>query len=225
MKNLLFAILFLCSLSIFAQAPVKRQQTTTRQQKTTAHSPQKKNSSQIQQSMPTKDLYFSGILSGHNYVDLGLPSKTLWATCNIGATSPHDYGSLYLLPFIDGSIIRTSNDIAYSQWGNSWCMPSAEQFKELMTCCTCSWKSYKGVMGYNFIGPNGYMLFLPAAGWTQRDEPVKQQGEFGSYWSGTLPSSATPEYRNLLTFDCKGIHVERDFIGLKQSIRPVMAGF
>lgn len=28
----------------------------------------------------------------HEYVDLGLPSGTLWATCNIGANSPKDYG-------------------------------------------------------------------------------------------------------------------------------------
>ena len=28
----------------------------------------------------------------HEYVNLGLPSGTLWATCNIGADSPEDYG-------------------------------------------------------------------------------------------------------------------------------------
>lgn len=31
----------------------------------------------------------------HEWVDLGLPSGTLWATCNIGATSPEDYGNYY----------------------------------------------------------------------------------------------------------------------------------
>ena len=31
-------------------------------------------------------------MSGHDWVDLGLPSGTKWATCNIGATSPEDYG-------------------------------------------------------------------------------------------------------------------------------------
>ena len=33
--------------------------------------------------------------NGHAYVDLGLPSGLLWATCNIGATSPEDYGDYY----------------------------------------------------------------------------------------------------------------------------------
>lgn len=34
-------------------------------------------------------------LNGHEYVDLGLPSGTLWATCNVGADSPEDYGDYY----------------------------------------------------------------------------------------------------------------------------------
>lgn len=33
--------------------------------------------------------------NGHEYVDLGLPSGTLWATCNIGASSPEQYGSYF----------------------------------------------------------------------------------------------------------------------------------
>jgi len=33
--------------------------------------------------------------SGHGYVDLGLPSGTLWATCNVGASKPSDYGDYF----------------------------------------------------------------------------------------------------------------------------------
>lgn len=33
--------------------------------------------------------------NGHEYVDLGLPSGTLWATCNVGAETPEDYGNYY----------------------------------------------------------------------------------------------------------------------------------
>ena len=32
---------------------------------------------------------------GHNYVDLGLPSGLLWATCNVGANTPEDYGDYF----------------------------------------------------------------------------------------------------------------------------------
>ena len=32
---------------------------------------------------------------GHEYVDLGLPSGLLWATCNVGADAPEDYGEYF----------------------------------------------------------------------------------------------------------------------------------
>lgn len=34
-------------------------------------------------------------LNGHEYVDLGLPSGTLWATCNLGASVPEAFGDYY----------------------------------------------------------------------------------------------------------------------------------
>ncbi len=34
----------------------------------------------------------SGTIDGRDYVDLGLPSGTLWATCNVGASKPEEYG-------------------------------------------------------------------------------------------------------------------------------------
>lgn len=33
-----------------------------------------------------------GVENGHEYVDLGLPSGTLWATCNVGAEMPEAFG-------------------------------------------------------------------------------------------------------------------------------------
>ena len=36
-----------------------------------------------------------GEISGHGYVDLGLPSGLKWATCNVGASSPEDYGDYF----------------------------------------------------------------------------------------------------------------------------------
>lgn len=34
-------------------------------------------------------------INGHEYVDLGLPSGTLWATCNVGADTPESYGDYF----------------------------------------------------------------------------------------------------------------------------------
>ena len=40
--------------------------------------------------------------NGFEYVDLGLPSKTMWATCNVGATKPEDTGLLFQFGQVDG---------------------------------------------------------------------------------------------------------------------------
>jgi len=37
----------------------------------------------------------TGTLNGHEWVDLGLPSGTLWATCNVGANAPEEYGDYF----------------------------------------------------------------------------------------------------------------------------------
>ena len=37
----------------------------------------------------------TGTVNGHDYVDLGLPSGTKWATINVGATTPEAYGNYY----------------------------------------------------------------------------------------------------------------------------------
>ena len=36
-----------------------------------------------------------GTVGGHAWVNLGLPSGTLWATCNVGANSPEEYGDYF----------------------------------------------------------------------------------------------------------------------------------
>jgi len=35
------------------------------------------------------------VLNGYEYVDLGFPSGILWATCNIGANSPEEFGDYF----------------------------------------------------------------------------------------------------------------------------------
>ena len=35
------------------------------------------------------------VMNGYAYVDLGLPSGTLWATCNVGASKPEEYGDYF----------------------------------------------------------------------------------------------------------------------------------
>ena len=40
--------------------------------------------------------------NGYEYVDLGLPSGTMWATCNVGASKPEDEGLLFQFGRVDG---------------------------------------------------------------------------------------------------------------------------
>ena len=43
----------------------------------------------------THEIYFDGYENGHTYVDLGLPSGTLWSTMGLDVNSPSDYGLYY----------------------------------------------------------------------------------------------------------------------------------
>ena len=54
----------------------------------------------------------------HEYIDLGLPSGTLWATCNVGASTPEDNG--YYFVWNEASINLSSNE----------CIPTRAQFQE-----------------------------------------------------------------------------------------------
>ena len=48
------------------------------------------------------ELISDGKERGFEYVDLGLPSGTMWATCNVGATEPEDEGLLFQFGRVDG---------------------------------------------------------------------------------------------------------------------------
>ena len=51
---------------------------------------------------------------GHEYVDLGLPSGLLWATCNVGADKPEDYGDYFAWG-------ETATKASYSWDTYQWC--------------------------------------------------------------------------------------------------------
>ena len=89
------------------------------------------------------------IINGHEYVDLGLSVK--WATCNIGAETPWDYGDYFAwgetepkddyssgncltygieLPDISGD---PEYDAARAGWGGTWRMPTGTEMDELIS--------------------------------------------------------------------------------------------
>ena len=68
------------------------------------------------------------------YVDLGLPSGTLWATCNIGADSPEDYGDYFAWG-------ETEGYKEYSWSSYKWCKGSGTT---LTKYCNDSYYGYNG---------------------------------------------------------------------------------
>ena len=146
-------------------------------------------------------------------IDLGLPSGTKWASCNIGANRATEYGNLYAwgatedaadielsllhwkvkdLPAICG----TELDTAMWKCGSKWRMPTKRQFKELKDHCSYEWITLSGVNGGKFTGPNGNWIFLPASGetflmdrrWNYTNDTkisIDRRGDEGHYWSVT----------------------------------------
>lgn len=147
-------------------------------------------------------------MGGHMYVDLGLPSGTLWSVCNMGADKPEEFGSYYAwgetstkssynwntysigteldsLPVLDDA-----HDAAAANWGYGWRMPSREDFDEIVTYCTKAWTTRNNVYGYLITGPNGNSMFLPASG-GRGDGNIYESGSCGFYWLNSVYTSDT----------------------------------
>lgn len=60
----------------------------------------------------------SNIANGHEYVDLGLPSGTKWAACNIGATVFYEYGEYYAWGETEPKEKYTEENYKYAKYNN-----------------------------------------------------------------------------------------------------------
>lgn len=155
----------------------------------------------------------SGIINGHEWVDLGLPSGLKWATCNVGASIPEEFGNYYAWgetePKIEytsinsltykvsfkklkksgivdeAGILTKDYDVASTAWGDTWRMPTIDEFQELISSCNWNFASFNGVNGYLVTGPNKKNIFLPAAAF-QQNTTVDNVGDFGDYWSSSI---------------------------------------
>ena len=178
-------------------------------------------------------------------IDLGLPSGTKWACCNVGATTPEGYGGYYAWGeteekdyydrntyqyYQNGSYVNlgsdiagTGYDVAHVKWGSSWVMPSLDQIKELVNNCTYTWTLMNGVLGGQFSGPTSGNIFLPAAGYRCYYSGLYVGGSLGYYWSSTPgPSYSIGTY--FLSFDSGGVlwydYSRED----GHTVRPVISG-
>lgn len=167
------------------------------------------------------------LVNGFEAVDLGLSVR--WATCNVDADSPEQFGGYYSWGEIKSSennrgwvgykwcnsswgvitkyctksnsqygtidyktTLELEDDIAHVDWGNSWRIPTKNEFKELMDSCIWSWTTIylnesktDSINGYKITGITGNSIFLPAAGY-YGEHGLKSRNKSIYYWSSTL---------------------------------------
>lgn len=133
-------------------------------------------------------------------IDLGLGVK--WATCNVGVSTPYDYGdklswgeiypkqyynwNTYIyckngnwyggMIYIGSDISETEYDVAHEMWGGNWRMPTNEEAEDLINNCKWEWTSYNGTSGMKVTGYNGNSIFLPSN---------NNNSVTGTYWTST----------------------------------------
>lgn len=143
------------------------------------------------------------------WIDLGLSVK--WASCNVGADNPEEYGWYYAwgeteekdvysfenyqhgyinsegkrkFTDIGKDIGGTEYDAATAELGDGARMPTEKELHELVS--SCRWKSvtYKDVNGMLVTGPSGNSIFLPFCGYyNSLQDYFAGEDMFGFYWS------------------------------------------
>lgn len=128
----------------------------------------------------------------YDYVDLGLPSGTMWATCNVGATKPEEHGLLFQWGHVDGyrygdsgngfdkygistesgdeyfseDVLQYEDDAARLNMGGKWRMPSVQQLKELIDNTTQHVDIVNKTRGVTFTSiKNNNSIFIPLDGY------------------------------------------------------------
>lgn len=143
-------------------------------------------------------------------VDMGTDVK--WARCNIGASSPEEYGDYYAWGETNTKEVYTKDtyiyynngvyadfgndisgsafDVAHVKLGGTWRTPTAEEWKKLMNRCLWEWITYNGNQGYLVINrSNNNSIFLPAAGERMGGSLDNTGSSIGCYWSSSLDKS------------------------------------
>ena len=126
----------------------QKQVSSTRQQESSNRSSMVQTIDVIVPYGPT-----TGTTNGHKWVDMGLPSGTRWATCNVGATTAEQPGKYYAWGEIVSKTTYTEGnskfhdkkatdisgdkvyDVAAAGWGAGWRMPTEKEFAELLHYC------------------------------------------------------------------------------------------
>jgi len=147
-------------------------------------------------------------------IDLGLPSGTRWACCNVAASGPEQCGGYYAWgdaletpPYtwssyayadkestdysclnIGENISGTQYDVASLTYHGEQRMPSAEDAEELIDHTNRVWTTFKGVDGCLVTGSSGHRIFFPSTGWKTAGE-TRDFGKDVNLWLSTAPKN------------------------------------
>lgn len=164
-------------------------------------------------------------------VDLGLSVK--WASWNVGASAPEGYGGLYFWGdstgkittcnenFIyQGNISGTEYDIARKQWGENWRLPTNTELEELKSSCEWVLTEQEGITGYRVTAQNNNSIFLPLAGYAEKESLERtKSGSLGYYWSGSWVSNNCSI--NITLFSDSQYVIDDGYPYKAYSVRPV----
>ncbi len=186
--------------------------------------------------------------SNHSYVDLGLPSGTLWATCNVGANNPWEYGDYFAwgetkpkteyswanYKFANGDLYSLKKYCNMSIFGNNVFSDSLtilEQSDDVgysqwnsdwcMPTIT-QWLELENECIWKWTkhnGKSGYSI-------TGRNDntiflPAERYNRFGNYWSSSL-NTDNPNKAWSLNFDSTKQNIGDNYRYLGQAVRAVM---
>ena len=133
------------------------------------------------------------------YVDLGLPSGTLWAAdCERR----------------DGKIIYESYDEAKLRN-----LPTREQFEELLN--VCKWVFIKDIQRHDCVGPNGAVITFPLGGGLKMSTNLSEQYTSSYFWLRTSGDTADNKKDAAVLNIYARIYVEDVFSGYHLPIRLV----
>ena len=119
-----------------------------------------------------------------NYIDLGLPSGTLWADRNVGAENPQDCGDYF--NFEDAQKCGS--------------LPARWQMCELVDECEREVITMEsGVKGMKLIGKNGNSIFMPFTGYMFDFDGSPRNVGYGGFWWSCTPSDCNVYYLYLLS--------------------------
>lgn len=231
-KSLLFILLLVFPLLAMAQSAGGQIRRPNRVRQDHSNTPSNNRQSATNQHnrgtvQPIRSLP-TGKVNGYDAIDLGLSVR--WASCNVGATRPEDFGSFFAYgdptgekfvedkkEYPDVSITNTDLDMAKSNWGDGWRLPTKKELKELMDKCKWQYVEDNGIRGYKIIGSNGNEIFLPFAGQTL-DGHIRIDEKYGYYRSGDIKSKKS----DILILYITGNLLRNDpFINNGYSVRAV----